>query len=72
MRTALTALRPYTSVAGILAVLTVVLALGWTGWAPTTQADWLMLVVLVPAGVGGVLFGDRVGVWLKEQGYGRS
>jgi hypothetical protein len=62
----------YIGVAAIFAVLAWVFALGWSGWAPTTWIDWLAVVGLTPAGVGGVLLGDRCGQWLKDQGIGRQ
>jgi hypothetical protein len=48
------------------------LALGWTGWTPMTWYDWLTVAGLTPAGVGGVLLGDRAGLWLKDRGFGRQ
>ncbi len=65
-------LKRYLAVAATFAVLAVVLAIGWADWAPATWVDWLMVVGLTPAGVAGVLIGDRVGLWLKDQGIGRQ
>jgi hypothetical protein len=62
----------YLGIVTIFAVLALVLALGWSGWAPTTWIDWLTVVGLTPAGVGGALLGDRFGQWLKDQGVGRQ
>jgi hypothetical protein len=64
--------RQYLAVAAVFAVLAAVLAFGWTGWAPITWYDWLTVAGLTPAGVGGVLLGDRVGLWLKDRGFGRQ
>ncbi|WP_214407448.1 hypothetical protein [Pseudonocardia lacus] len=66
------ALRPYLAVAAVFAALAAVVGLGWTGWAPTTWLDWAAVLGLTPAGVGGVLIGDRVGLWLKDRGFGRQ
>ena len=56
----------------VFAALAVIVVMGWTGWAPTTWMDWLVVAGLTPAGVGGALFGDRVGLWLKDRGVGRQ
>jgi hypothetical protein len=64
-------IRQYVAVAVVFAVLALVVALGTTGWVPTTGMEWLAVVGLVPAGVGGVLIGDRIGLWLKDHGVGR-
>ena len=64
--------RRYLAVAAVFAVLAVILGIGWADWAPTTWTDWLMVLGLTPAGVAGVLIGDRLGIWLKDQGIGRQ
>ena len=46
--------------------------MGGSGSAPTTFTEWLAVAGLVPAGVGGVLIGDRVGLWLKDLGVSRQ
>lgn len=35
-------------------------------------SDWLTVAAAVPAGIGGALIGDRVGIWLQARGWGRS
>ena len=62
----------YLAVAAVLAALASVLTVGWTGWSPTTWTEWLTVLGLTPAGVAGVLLGDRLGLWLKDQGLGRQ
>jgi hypothetical protein len=62
----------YLAVMTVFAVPALILATGSTGWEPTTWQDWLTVVGLTPAGVGGVLLGDRVGLWLKNHGIGRQ
>ena len=62
----------YVAVAAVFGVLALVVATGGAGWAPTTFTEWLTVAGLVPAGVGGVLIGDRVGLWLKDLGIGRQ
>ena len=64
--------RRYLPVAALFAVLAAVLAVGWADWAPATWVDWLMVIGLTPAGVAGVLIGDRFGLWLKDHGIGRQ
>ncbi|WP_252436661.1 hypothetical protein [Pseudonocardia humida] len=63
---------PSESVRPYLAALTAVVSLGWTAWVPTTWLDWVAVLGLTPAGVGGVLLGDRLGLWLKDRGFGRQ
>ena len=62
----------YLAVAAVFGVLALVLPTGGAGSAPTTFTEWLTVAGLVPAGVGGVLIGDRVGLWLKDLGIGRQ
>jgi hypothetical protein len=43
-----------------------VIAALFVGW---TLGDWLTLAAAVPAGIGGVLLGDRItGAWLARRG----
>ena len=56
----------------IFGILALALALGWAGWIPRTWMDWLVIIGLTPAGVGGALIGDRIGLWLKDRGLGRQ
>jgi hypothetical protein len=64
--------RRYLGVAALFAVLAGILGIGWVDWAPVTWTDWLMVIGLTPAGVAGVLIGDRFGLWLKDHGIGRQ
>jgi hypothetical protein len=64
--------RRYGAVALVFAALAVIMALGWTGWTPTSATEWLVIAGVTPAGGGGALLGDRLGLWLRERGYGRQ
>lgn len=68
---ALGSLKRYLVVVAAIAVA-VVFALGMSGWPSEAGGEWLMLGAAIPAGIGGALLGDRVGLWLKEQGLGRQ
>jgi hypothetical protein len=62
----------YFALLAIFGIVALALALGWAGWTPRTWMDWLMIIGLTPAGVGGALIGDRIGLWLKDHGFGRQ
>ncbi len=62
----------YVVTAAALAALALIVVMERTGQTPWTWTDWLAVAGLTPAGVGGVLFGDKVGLWLEDRGIGRQ